>query len=88
MTQKEYCTYNFDVFVMTTSQHTSDNDAFVLLENLTRFKVIFKTNFRKSSYAKAHLLFQKVLLKISFCKLRLQSFFQKESPQLVSYLVS
>ena len=80
MTQRNTVHYNLDVIVMTTSQHTSDNDAFVLLKNLTRFRVVFKTNFRKSSYAKAHLLFQKVLLKISFCKLRLQSFFQKESP--------
>ena len=81
MTQRNTVQYHLDVFVMTASQHTSDNDAFVLLKNLTRFRVVFKTNFRKSSYAKAHLLFQKVLLKISFCKLRLQSFFQKESPQ-------
>ena len=80
MTQRNTVHYNLDVIVMTTSQHTSDNDAFVLLKNLTRFRVVFKTNFRKSSYAKAHLLFQKVLLKISFCKLRFQSFFQKESP--------
>ena len=80
MTQRNTVHNNLDVIVMTTSQHTSDNDAFVLLKNLTRFRVVFKTNFRKSSYAKAHLLFQKVLLKISFCKLRLQSFFQKESP--------
>ena len=35
---------------------------------------------RKALTRKAHLLFQKVLLKISFCKLRLQSIFQKEFP--------
>ena len=34
----------------------------------------------KSSYARGASAFSKVLLKISFCKLRLQSFFQKEFP--------
>ena len=59
MTQKEYCTYNLDVFVMTTSQHTSDNDAFVLLENLTRFKVIFENKLSEKLLRKGASAFSK-----------------------------
>ena len=59
MTQKEYYTYNLDVSVMTTSQHTSDNDAFVLLENLTRFKVIFKNKLSEKLLRKGASAFSK-----------------------------
>ena len=66
---------------MTVTQHASDINAFVCLDlkpyALRKKVCTFKI---ESSYAKGASAFSKVLLKISFCKLRLQSFFQKEFP--------